>query len=226
MTRLTQEIKKDLCTNLLLVSPLYQKAKDTLQARADLVERIRQACLSQMKTTDAEIESICDAVKAIKGVENFVTPCLKVSRTGTDKASDVCVGLNGEARDLSTNGVDRLWHKNRRTHRITDAEYFGKGITPVRVADLFVPLDRILLIDADKFHDELCASDVDIQNLFGELEAFRLKVMGALREINTVNQLEKHWPDAVDYLPEIAKPVKKEIALSVDTLNAICGIPK
>lgn len=226
MSRLTQEIKKDLCANLLKVSPLYQKAKDTLQQRADLVELIRQACLAQMKTTDAEIESIVQAVKAIKGIDNFVTPCIKVSRTAVDKTTFVSVGINGQTRDLSLHGVDRLWHRDRGTHYITDSEYFGKDIAPERVPDRFVPLERILLIDADKFHDDLCASDVDINNLFGELEAFRLKVMGALREINTVKQLEKHWPDAVEYLPEIAKPVKKEIALSVDTLNAICGIPK
>lgn len=226
MTRLTQEIKKELCRNLLEVSPLYQKAKDTLQKRADLVERIRQACLKQMKTSDAEIESIVQAVKSIKGIESFVTPLVKVARTATDKASFVSVGINGQSRDLSLHGVDRLWERNRGTHYITDAEYFGNGISPARIPDRFVPLDRILLVKADKFNDELCASDVDINNLFGELEAFRLKVMGALREINTVKQLEKHWPDAVEYLPEIAKPAKKEIALSVDTLNAICGIPK
>lgn len=226
MTRLTQEIKKELCRNLLEVSPLYQKAKDTLQKRADLVERIRQACLKQMKTSDAEIESIVQAVKSIKGIESFVTPLVKVARTATDKASFVSVGINGQSRDLSLHGVDRLWERNRGTHYITDAEYFGNGISPARIPDRFVPLDRILLVKADKFNDELCASDVDINNLFGELESFRLKVMGALREINTVKQLEKHWPDAVEYLPEIAKPAKKEIALSVDTLNAICGIPK
>lgn len=226
MSRLTQEIKKELCRNLLEVSPLYQKAKDTLQKRADLVERIRKACLKQMKTSDAEIESIVQAVKSIKGIESFVTPLVKVARTATDKTSFVSVGINGQSRDLSLHGVDRLWERNRGTHYITDKEYFGKGISPARIPDRFVPLDRILLVKADKFNDELCASDVDINNLFGELEAFRLKVMGALREINTVKQLEKHWPEAVEYLPEIAKPAKKEIALSVDTLNAICGIPK
>lgn len=226
MSRLTQEIKKDLCANLLKVSPLYQKAKDTLQKRADLVERIRQACLAQMKTTDAEIESIVQAVKAINGIENFVTPCIKVCRTATDKVSHVSVGINGQIRDLATNGVDRLWHRDRSNYRITDDAYFGKGVSPDRIPDRFVPIDRILLIDADKFHDELCASDVDVRTLPDELEAFRLKVMGALKDINTVKQLEKHWPDAVEYLPEIAKPTKKEIALSVDTLNAICGIPK
>ena len=226
MSRLTQEIKKELCRNLLEVSPLYQKAKDTLQKRADLVERIRQACLKQMKTSDAEIESIVQAVKAIKGIEKFVTPYVEVSRTSADMARQVCVGINGQSRDLSLRGVDLLWEQNRGTHYITDAEHFGKEVAPAIVPDRFVPLCRVLLVDADEFHDELCASDVDINNLFGELEAFRLKVMGALREINTVKQLEKHWPEAVEYLPEIAKPAKKEIALSVDTLNAICGIPK
>lgn len=83
-----------------------------------------------------------------------------------------------------------------------------------------------MLIDADKFHDDLCASDVEVDSLFSELEAFRLKVMGALKDINTVKQLQKHWPDAVEYLPEIVRPAKTEISLSVDDLNAICGLPK
>lgn len=226
MSRLTQEIKKDLCRNLLKVSPLYQKAKDTLQKRADLVERIRQACLAQMNTTDAEIESIVQAVKAIKGVASFVTPCVKVSRTAADKTTFVSVGIRGQSRDLSLHGVDRLWEKNRGTHYITDVEYFGKGVSPARIPDRFVPLERILLVDANKFHDELCVSDVEIDCLFGELEAFRLKVMGALKDINTVKQLQKHWPDAVEYLPEIVRPAKTEIAISVDDLNAICGLPK
>lgn len=226
MSRLTQEVKKDLCANLLKVSPLYQKAKDTLQKRADLVERIRLACLEQMKTSDTEIEAVVQAVKAIKGIESFVEPCIRVDRTATGRSDYVSVGINGQCRDLDTCGVDRLWDRNRGTHYITDREHFGNGIRPNCVPDRFVPLGRILLIDADKFHDELCASDVAIDGLFGELEAFRLKVMGALRTINTVKQLEQHWPDAVDYLPEIAKPVKQEIALSVDSLNAICGIPK
>lgn len=226
MSRLTQEIKKQLCDNLLKVSPLYGKAKATVQARADLVERIRQACLSQMKTSDAEIESITVAVKKISKVENFVIPCVKIDRTQLDKRSFVSVGINGQSRDLDTRGVDNLWQRDRGTHQITNTAYFGPGIAPARVPDRFVPIDRILLIDADKFHDELCASDVEIKGLFGELEAFRLQVMGALKELNTVKQLQQHWPDAVEYLPEIVKPAKQEIALSVDTLNAICGLPK
>lgn len=130
MSRLTKEIKEMLTTNLLKVSPLYQKAKDTLQKRADLVERIRQACLAQMNTTDAEIESIVQAMKAIKGVESFVTPCVKVSRTAKDKATYLSVGINGQCRDLALHGVDRLWERNRGTHYITDKEHFGPGVSP------------------------------------------------------------------------------------------------
>lgn len=226
MSRLTKEIKEMLTTNLLRVSPLYEKAKATLAARADLVERIRQACLAQSKTTDEEIASIVEKVKAIKGIDTFVLPVVRVNRTKADSNPELCVGLNGQARDLSLRGVDKLWNRDYGTHRLTDAHLFGPGVRPDLVPDRFVPIERILLVEADKFHDELCASDVAIVGLREELEAFRLKVMGALKDINTVKQLQKHWPDAVDYLPEIVRPAKTEIALSVDDLNAICGLPK
>lgn len=224
--RLTLEIKRELTKNLLVVSPLYQKVKDTLQSRADLVERIRQACLEQCKTSDEEIASVLKKVKKCGKIESFAYPGVNANRTSTDRSAGISVGINGQHRELDIRGVDRLWDRNRGTHRITDSQYFGKGVAPECVPDRFLPVDRVLLINADKIHDELCASDVAISELFSELEAFNLKVMGALKQINTVKQLQQHWPDAVDYLPDIVKPVKAEVALSVDTLNAICGLPK
>lgn len=226
MTRLTKEIKATLTNNLLRVSPLYEKDKATVAARAELVERIRQACLAQCKTSDAEIEAVCNQVKAIKGIDKFVTPLLSVKRTRTDTTPELCVGLNGHQRDLNLRGIDRLWNSNYGSHRLTDGFMFGPDIKPEPVPNRFVPIERVLLIKADEFHDELCASDVAIADLRGELESFRLKVNGALDGINTVKQLEKHWPDAVEYLPEIVRTAKTEIALSVDDLNAICGLPK
>lgn len=222
MTRLTKETKKTLCENLLRVSPLYQKAKDTLINRVKLVERIRLACLSQEGTSDEEISAVVEKVNKIKAIKNFAEPDIRMATT---LSSTLEIGINGERRDLSTRGVDRLWSNTRYSHRITDTEYFGKEIIPSDIPSGFVPINRVLLKNADNFYDELLSSDSQIASLLDELEEFRLKVMGALQPINTVKQLEKHWPDAVPHLPIIVRPTKTEIALSPDALNAICGLP-
>jgi len=228
MTRLSMEVKKELCTNLLHVSPLYAKAKATLQRRADLVERIRQACLVQMKTSDAEITAIVKSVMSIKGVNYFASPKVKYEMTKKDEKFSITVGINGQSRELDTRGIDSFWHgrDGMRYIDIANLSYFGPDVAPAQIPGRYIPTDRILLVNADKFNDELSSSDVEIKNLFGEMEEFRLKVMGALRPINTTKQLVENWPDAVQYLPEIVQPTRREIALSVDTLNAICGIPQ
>ena len=222
MTRLTKEIKKSLCENLLRVSPLFQKAKDTLIKRVSLVERIRLACLAQEGTSDEQISAVAEKVNMIKAIKNFAEPDIRI-RTTLGRTLEI--GINGESRDLNTRGIDRLWNSTRYSHRITDEEHFGKDIVPPDMPTGFLPLVRVLLKNANDFYDELLTSDSDIASLIDELEEFRLKVMGALQPINTVNQLEKHWPDAVPHLPVVMKPMKKEIALSPDALNAICGLP-
>ncbi|UOY50285.1 hypothetical protein LCD43_16700 [Enterobacter asburiae] len=55
MIRLNNEIKNQLCHNLLLASPLFEKAKAAVNDRAKIVEEIRQALLKQENTSDEQI---------------------------------------------------------------------------------------------------------------------------------------------------------------------------
>lgn len=55
MIRLNNEIKSQLCHNLLLASPLFEKAKAAVNERAKIVEEIRQALLKQENTSDEQI---------------------------------------------------------------------------------------------------------------------------------------------------------------------------
>lgn len=66
MIRLNNEIKNQLCHNLLLASPLFEKAKAAVNERAKIVEEIRQALLKQENTSDEQITKAREAFKDIR----------------------------------------------------------------------------------------------------------------------------------------------------------------
>lgn len=58
---------------------------------------------------------------------------------------------------------------------------------------------------------------------YGDLSA---QVMGVLSNYTSDTALVKAWPDVEQYLPAPAKPKTTAVALDVETLNQICGIPR
>ncbi|WP_407026778.1 Nmad5 family putative nucleotide modification protein [Enterobacter asburiae] len=46
--------------------------------------------------------------------------------------------------------------------------------------------------------------------------------------MSTVKKLAEMWPEAVPYLPEVERreATSTALAIPVETLNALCGIPK
>ncbi|EPN8891435.1 Nmad5 family putative nucleotide modification protein [Escherichia coli] len=69
---------------------------------------------------------------------------------------------------------------------------------------------------------------VTINVLYDEVDAFQLQVKGALTKVSTVKKLAEMWPEAVPYLPEVERreATSTALAIPVETLNALCGIPK
>lgn len=217
--RLTNEIKDQLTQNLLLSSPLIEKASRVVSQRQSLVEEIRQALLKQYELTDERIGEIKKSITATGFVAVHVSQG-KVLR----------VTISGQYRELSLNGLDTRYRHNGKhvgSHDLESQPIFGIKITE-DVAEKYVAVDRnyLTLNKPGKLYDRLAVSDYNIDSLYDEVHAFRVQVKGALSSVTTVNKLKEVWPDAVPFLPSAAKPQSTALALPIDTLNAICGLPK
>lgn len=217
--KLTKEIKAQLTQNLLEGSPLLAKARQVVADRAVLIEEIRQALLKQYNLTDEKI----DDIKASMKYEGFVN-------IETEKRSSLRFSIKGESRNLELNGLDSRYHRDGKhvgRHTLETDGVLGVKVTDsvtkqyVGVENLYLPVEK-----ADDFYDRLIVSDEAINSLYEEAYAFRHQVMGALTQVTTVKKLQEVWPDAVAYLPDMVKQQSTAVALPVETLNAICGLPK
>lgn len=220
MIRLNNDIKNQLCHNLLLASPLFEKAKAAVSERMRIVEDIRQALLKQENTSDEAITKARDDFKD----NSFIS--MSVGR----KQQILQVIINGEYQELSRNGLDsRYRHRGKHIgkHDLESEQFFGKLFAPA-IETGFVPTGYVTLKKVGKLHDRLSESTVTVNALYDEVDAFQLQVKGALAKCSTVKKLAEMWPEAVPYLPEIEprEATSTALAIPVETLNALCGIPK
>lgn len=217
--RLTNEIKDQLTQNLLEGSPLFEQAKQVVAERVKLVEEIRQHLLKQFKLSDEKIDEL-----KISILDN---PLVGVS---TCRGYYIRFAMNGESRELRTNGLDEIRRFNERQIDRTTLKgsmFFGTSLGEDVPAVYTVYGHTFPIITKPgKLYDRLLASDAAIKKLFDDSYAFRQQVKGALSSVTTVNKLKEVWSDAVPFLPPAAKPQSTALALPVDTLNAICGLPK
>lgn len=217
--RLTNEIKDQLTQKLLEGSPLFEQARHVIAERVKLIEEIRVVLLKQFKLSDEKIDELKNLIS-----EN---PFVGVS---AHKGYAVRFAINGENRELRNDGLDEIRRFNdRQIDRTTlrGSMFFGTSlgdkIQPVYIVSGYT---FPIITKPGKLYDRLLASDAAVKKLFDDSYAFRQQVKGALSTVTTVNKLKEVWPDAVPFLPSVAKPQSTAIALPVDTLNAICGLPK
>ncbi len=217
--KLTKEIKSQLTQNLLEGSPLFEQAKRVVAERVKLIEEIRQTLLKQFKLSDSDIDDFKSVIP-----EN---PFVGVS---VHKGSYISFAINGERRELSINGLDEIRRFNdRQIDRTTlkGAMFFGTSLGEnVPKVYTVAGYEFPIITKPGKLYDRLLASDDAIKQLFDDSYAFRRQVMGALAQVNTVKKLQEVWSDAVPYLPDLVKVQSTAVALPVETLNAICGLPK
>lgn len=217
--KLTKEIKSQLTQNLLEGSPLLAKARQVVADRAALIEEIRQALLKQYNLTDEKI----DEIKASMKYEGFVN-------VETLKRSSLRFSIKGECRHLELSGIDDRYYRNSKhigRHNLETGGVFGvKLAEPVTAKYVGIQNNYLPVEKADDFYDRLIASDEAVNSLYEEAYAFRRQVMGALSQVTTVKKLQEVWPDAVAHLPEPVQVQSTAVALPVETLNAICGLPK
>lgn len=231
--RLTKDIKNQLITNLLKQSPLGLRAIACMEERRDIVKTARLLCLAAEKTTDLEIRGLREKVKRSSALSdnNFVKVYASVCEVDKDNFSSYTLdfAVGGEVQCRMLNGFDRYYQPGIGRRALHDGEYFGWWLYELAEfpdAGYFIPRERVLLEADPALQERIAKADAEYSGLFAEVVSWRATMRSNLAAVNTSEKLREVWPEAFPFLPAKAKTQTAAIALSPETLNALCGLPK
>lgn len=231
--RLTKEIKEVLITNLLKQSPLGLRAIACLEERRDIVEIVRQRCLAADKTSDESIRAFRGNIESVNNSlgNKFIVARVGCTEVTKEKyhAIEIDFGMGGEVHDRHIDGHDRRWVQGHGGSYLWESAFFGSWICkdyPLENEGYFVPFSRVLLPADQKLQARISKVDAEYNALFDEVISWRATMRSNLARVNTSEQLREQWPEAFPFLPPETKKQTAAVALSPDTLNALCGLPK
>jgi hypothetical protein len=230
--RLTKDIKNQLITNLLKQAPLGLRAIACMEERRDVVETARLLCLAAEKTTDLEIRDLREKIKRQgAAVDNsFVKVHATVYEVDKDNYHSYTIdfAVGGEVQCRMLDGFDRYYQPGIGRRALHDGEYFGWWLYELAEFEdvgYFLPRERVLLEADPALQARIAKVDAEYRDLFSEVVAWRATMRSNLAAVNTSEKLREVWPDAFPFLPPEAKK-ETAVALSPETLNALCGLPK
>lgn len=231
--RLTKEIKEVLITNLLKQSPLGLRSIACMKERRDIVEVIRQLCLSADKTSDDAIREFRDRIESVNNSlgNNFIVARVGCTEVTKEKyhAIEIVFGMGGEVHSLRIDGHDSRWVQGHGRSYLWESAFFGHWLRkdyPLEQDGHFVPFSRVLLPADQKLQARMSKVDAEYNALFDEVISWRATMRSNLARVNTYEQLREQWPEAFPFLPPETKKQTAAVALSPETLNALCGLPK
>lgn len=230
--RLTKDVKEVLITNLLKQSPLGLRAIACMEERRDIVKTVRLLCLAAEKTNDLEIRAFrnkIDNLSKIQGNKFMLarTGCVEVV---ADKynAQELSFAVGGEQHSRHLDGHDREYVSGRGSCYLWETPFFGHWLRkdyPFEDAGYFIPYTQVLLPADPALQERISKCDIEYAKLFDEVLAWRATMRSNLAAVNTSEKLREQWPEAFPFLPPEAKK-QTAVALSPETLNALCGLPK
>lgn len=231
--RLTKDIKNQLITNLLKQSPLGLRAIACMEERRDIVKTARLLCLAAEKTTDLEIRDLREKIKRQgAAVDNsFVKVHAAVCEVDKDNYHSYTIdfAVGGEVQCRMLDGFDRYYQPGIGRRALYDSEYFGWWLYELAEFEddgYFLPRERVLIEADHTLQARIAKVDAEYRDLFAEVVSWRATMRSNLAAVNTSEKLREVWPEAFPFLPAQAKTQTAAIALSPETLNALCGLPK
>lgn len=217
-TRITAYIRDEMIKKAHETSGLNEAAIQLIDDRAALVEDIRVAALEQSGLDDESISMLERATE-----KNYPKGChardfMKIEMYGVCNSRfnvnlcgmDIYVWLDG--REFGYSDVNA-----KKTH-LTD-----RVLEEIKEDKRHTPISRVNINNA-AFTDRLIKIDNEadrIENKRTELEA---TLRTAIKKFGTVESMVDQWPQSEELLPAELRP-STALALSMDDLNAVCGIP-
>lgn len=230
--RLTKDIKETLITNLLKQAPLGLRAIACLKERRDIVAVVRQLCLEAEKTSDAEIRSFVHAVERKNKTHGnkFVVAKAGVYIVNKESyhAREISFAVGGERHERHVDGHDCRCVSGHGRSRLWETHFFGRWLREdyqFSGKTYYIPYTTVLLPANPALQARIAKSDAEYKALFDEVLAWRATMRSNLARVNTSEQLKEQWPEAFPFLPPETKK-QTAVALSPETLNSLCGLPK
>lgn len=220
-TRMTAYIRDNMIAKAMETSGINAAKKDLIELRASFAEIVRQRLLEKAGINDKEITEAVSNFRKMYPAESPVSDFLEIS-IETDKADGFNVNLNGMNLYFWLDGrrPGNRYHDGQDTTHLTEAfteEQEGDAVRylPRCRMDLASPelADRFIELEAK--HKELAEKEVNL----------KATLTATIKRFGTVESMVKQWPESEELLPAELKP-STALALSVDDLNAICGIPQ
>ena len=205
MARLTASIRNAIINNAVANKQFKEREEAIFAERAQLAEDVRDASLKSAGLTDEKVE---EQIKSALRLRKSLRDVCDVN-VYSAKCSHIRVNLAGQQRRFDFNGdVYNIFG------------IFGTPDAVLKIGKDDVSLDR-----------EYCEQLDEINNrhkkLREEHEVLIATLTATLKKFTTVEKLVASWPEAEQLLPAAEVVVTgTDVALSVDTLNAICGLPK
>lgn len=218
MTRLTASIRDGIIANAVKTKDFKGRDLAIVKKRAAFVERLRKFALKKYNLTDARVTEIIEQIESFQKELTFDgRKFVRVDFNGSNCTWDV--NLAGQSRRLYRNGT--CGGDAKPLFDSSEADYDKSTYHPHYNESDFIVHDP-------KWREELDAINLEAQKLREEYLNLQSTMAATLSNFTTVEKLLKAWPDVKELLPQstpIAKKPGTDIALSVEDLNALCGIP-
>lgn len=217
-TRLNAALRDAIVQNALINSGVVAEEKSIIDGRAALHALITNMELERHGLTQRSLRDAYD--KALKMSNAFM-------RIGVDADSAcpgcykcVSVNMGGRRVYLYANGAAQggvKTHITEKTHpELRDVDEGGN----------FFPRKEVI-VTAPAVIAEFDSLVSRAEKVKGKREEVTAAVRGIVKKVTTVGKLLELWPEAKYLLPaDFVEEKGTGVALAVDTLNALCGLPK
>lgn len=218
MTRLTAAIRDGIIANAVETKGFKARDLAIVKKRAAFVERLRKFALTKYNLTDARIAEMEAQIEAmIEEVKFDGKKFIRIEFSASNSTWDV--NIAGQSRRLYRNG----------TCGGSAAPLFDSSIAEYDKCTYHPHYNESdFIVQSPKWREELDAINQEAESLREEYLNLQSTMLATLSNFTTVEKLLKAWPDVKELLPKslpIGKQPGTDIALSVEDLNALCGIP-
>lgn len=219
-TRLNASLRKAILANAIETAGLNEKQRQLIDRRAALYQDVVSAELARVGETQNSLRLKYNALRG-DGVDSFIYMQIATSSALPGSHSALSVNLCGLRVYLYANGAERggiKTHITEETHPHLAPIDKGGDFVPYSGVTVESPCLRATFEDIKVQQDAVDAKEIELTNT----------VNAVLRSASTVGKLLEVWPDAAALLPKElqAKDAGTGLALTVETLNALCGLPK
>lgn len=213
-TRMNAEIRDAMIAKALETSGIAPEQRQLIEDRSAFAWKIRQLELDRLGVTDENIQAI---KKHIEKLEDNAGKFLGVNIYQSNCSNDgsfLSANLSGFSVSLYYNGSENgepthLSDKVKHAYEGGPSNYRGGRLN---VADIAI-------------RDEFSAMQSRQSKIEAKESELTDTLKAKLKSFRTVGALLENWPEAAKLLPESLKDKGRDLALSPETLNAICGIP-